>query len=454
MLNNKEVTKECSRIEKSKSFFHKMAVCLPGMPLKDINALEKKNKCVLPESLKEYFTNFGQLVIRWEKLNPEKRILSGAMQITSARNLLNNPGVSDFLNAQQMLAPRALFDSSDLDSQYGVFDHAGMGVYTLIRKKEGHFLDELYLYIAPDEFHKLTLSPVEYVEHAYAFRGMFLWQQYFISGPAANRLFPDNLDMNFSFCFPDIQHPEIAGGVFTESDATEPLIINNLAEVKASKPKGFKLKNMKFEEGTSAATLFRAGRAAGIPLPVSLEALYRFADGLEIYWEQVDISGGFKLTPLRNMMGGSDHNMINGANLQYTWNKDELFNGLVSMPAIQLPETVRYLNSWRPFMSFDYAQDQVLVRADKVSGKWILGISDFRTYFYELNVDFDLFMEVTYQLNAVNYWFWLFAEPLRRQNINGTTIVEITEQRYPAFDLNRISGSMITRDKSPVIFGS
>lgn len=455
MLNAKDVLKEFLRIDKSKSFFNKLAICLPGMALKEITALEKKNKCFLPDSLKEHFSNFGQTALRWQKLNAENRIITGSMQITAARNLLNNPGNTDFLNAQFMLAPRPLFDSPDLANGFGIFDHVGMGVYTLIKKQDNHFLDELHLFVAPSDFYKLTLKPVEYIEHAYRFRGLFLWQQYFMSEDAAkNRIYPDDLDKNFSFCFPESELPAFTGSVHTAVHAPEPPIIKNLAELKAAKRKGFKLPKLRLEEGASAATLFRAEKSAGMALPDSLSAFYQFADGLEIYWEQGVLSGGFVLTPLRNMMGGGDHNLINGANMKFAWNQDELFNGIVSMPEVQLPETVRFLNTWRPFINVSYAQDRVLIRADKTTGNWQLAITDSRTYFYELKVPVDLFLEITQTLNGVHYWFWIFVLPLRKEKINDFTIMEIIEQLFPDFDTKTIPESLLTTEKSPVVFGS
>ena len=156
---------------------------VPPLPLKKMEALEKKHKFALPAPLRDYYLKTNGHFISWSLPGGE----AGSSSVFDANTLFTNRTSAFYEGDYRQDVPyysKRLGDDQKrlLEEDYLLFERAFIDTFVLVSKQESAEDAALYLLEYPFELTRLDLGFEQYLEELFKHQARVGWQQQFKQG--------------------------------------------------------------------------------------------------------------------------------------------------------------------------------------------------------------------------------------------------------------------------------
>lgn len=325
-------------------------------------------------------------------------------------------------------------------------DFIGHDTYTLLKFVEGKDEPELYLNTYPHHLYPLSIGFSEYIELTIAFRGLHLWQSYFIK-PEAGPLHPpvpDRFFRNVKLLFPDVDLSRFPEVKQEEPDYSFAILaaqknyagrLNHMVDELQTRLEGVGKVTFESNPGVSLMGIRKAMAVIGQDLPDSFLAFYRSMNGFELEWK---LDGDeytyarFQMPPLQDVFGG----------LRGEYNRDwnsRFLEGIIDFDILSEKE-VEFCKRLRLIYSAEY--NDTFIHLDRLDGKSSepqLYVSD-EGFFIPLTINFEEFLELLMETRGLEYWQRFLTKEENYSDREFATIPPLhsrMEKIFPKANLSR-----------------
>jgi hypothetical protein len=256
----------------------------------------------IPQDILKVYAQINGLVIDWEKRQADEpwRTTYGMCNIPRLDFLFRHDQITVSIKGKSRLdsywPDGSTEDQVSNFKQFYVVDYLKTGEFILVQPHENKTHSQLYLFVSPNTFRKLTLDFETYIFRLIDVQAEYGWQYAFLEEPL-----------------------QTSAGLSLQPPETATNYYNRLQEQVALLKSSPHLKKIKFEPnpGVRLSTLKRIKNQVGLELPDEIMAFYYYLNGFKLSWKwsdgSMELEGGVDLLPLENVFGGR------GGSLSKSW---------------------------------------------------------------------------------------------------------------------------------------
>jgi len=429
---------------------------------KDIIKFESMIKKSL-DDIKKFYEDYSGLSMEWKIKHENMLTIEGKSFIRSLDSFMNGQQLKSSKKAKKGERHKEyLWEDGDdpelikdLEDNYFILDiveHYSK-LFTIFKIEDDKV--KLFLYKYPHHFYPLKLSFIEYIEKSIEYRGIYVWQDYFIDRENTTKAAlefldserPDMFHKNMKENFPEIEISDIPEPEKTINKYSFEILVEKKDYFrrfdKRFKQLEQKLNNIngaeyKLEYNIGKLNIPIIRRIEGMlnrALPDSMLAFYSQINGFRLSWKyplkkDLTARASFNLLSLEQMFGGFDP-------MDRNWT-DNMFEGIVTMKDVMDNESLTFAKQCRLMSNEEFNDTVVRFVEGKDEPEIYVMISG---KFYPMKVSFEEYIELVLENMGVEYWqrFHIKKELYPDEEIeNYSSTLEAIKSIFPDVDLKNI----------------